>query len=82
MDFIHGFNAEIQLGSWPIPQLWNVIQRKGNILVEEMYRVFNMGIGMVAIVDKSIASDFQSSISELTFIIGDLIDGEQKVILK
>ena len=75
-------NAVINLNSWQVPPLWKLIQEKGNISTEEMYRVFNMGIGMVAIVDKSIASDLQSSMSEPTFIIGELIDGEQKVILK
>ncbi len=74
--------AVINLNSWQVPPLWKLIQEKGNIVTEEMYRVFNMGIGMVAIVDKSAASDLQSSMSEPTFIIGELIDGEQKVILK
>jgi phosphoribosylaminoimidazole (AIR) synthetase len=40
-----------------------------------------MGIGMIAIVDRSVASNFQSSISEPTFIIGELVEGEQKVVL-
>ncbi len=74
-------DAVIHLNSWKIPPLWNLIQQKGNISTEEMYRVFNMGIGMVVIVDKSVASDFQSSVSEPTFIIGELVDGERKVIL-
>jgi phosphoribosylaminoimidazole (AIR) synthetase len=55
--------------------------RKGKISTEEMYRVFNMGIGMVAIVDKSVAADLQNSIAEPTFIIGELVKGEHKVIL-
>ena len=75
-------SAVINLNSWQVPPLWKLIQEKGNISTEEMYRVFNMGIGMVAIMDKSLASDLQSSISEPTFIIGELIDGKQKVILK
>jgi hypothetical protein len=37
---------------------------------------------MVAIVDKSLASDLQSSMSEPTFIIGELVEGEKKVILR
>jgi len=36
---------------------------------------------MVVIVDKSVAADFQSSISEPTFVIGELVEGERKVIL-
>ncbi len=74
-------SAVIHLNAWQVPPLWKLIQEKGNISTEEIYRVFNMGIGMVAILDKSDATDFQSSISEPTFIIGELIDGEQKVIL-
>jgi len=74
-------NAVIDLNSWRVPPLWTLIQQKGNISTDEMYRVFNMGIGMVAIVDKSIAADFQSSVSEPTFVIGELVDGERKVIL-
>lgn len=75
-------SAVIHLNSWKIPPLWKSIQEQGNISTEEMYRVFNMGIGMVAIVDKSIAADLQSSIPEPTFVIGELIDGAHKVILK
>jgi phosphoribosylformylglycinamidine cyclo-ligase len=75
-------SAVINLNSWQVPPLWKLVQEKGNISTEEMYRVFNMGIGMVAIVDKSIAADLQSYIPEPTFIIGELIDGAQKVILK
>ena len=74
-------DAVIHLKSWQVPPLWSMIQQKGNISTAEMYRVFNMGIGMIAIVDKSIAADFQSVISEPTFVIGELVKGEQKVIL-
>jgi phosphoribosylformylglycinamidine cyclo-ligase len=74
-------DAVIHQGSWQIPPLWKLIQEKGNISTEEMYRVFNMGIGMIAIVDQSQAADFQSAISEPTFVIGELVEGERKVIL-
>jgi phosphoribosylaminoimidazole synthetase len=74
-------SAVIHLNAWHVPPLWKLIQEHGNVSTEEMYRVFNMGIGMVAIVDKSIVYDLQSSISEPTFIIGETVDGEQKTIL-
>lgn len=74
--------AMVHLNSWDVPPIWKLIQENGNISTKEMYRVFNMGIGMVAIVDKSIAADLQSSISEPTFIIGELVEGENKVILR
>ena len=59
-------NAVIYHGSWQVPPVWKLIQ---------------MGIGMVVIVDKTVAADFQSSILEPTFVIGELVEGEQKVIL-
>lgn len=74
-------SAVIHRKSWQVPLIWTLIQGKGNISTDEMYRVFNMGIGMVAIVDKSIVDDFQSSISEPSFVIGELVKGERKVIL-
>ena len=74
-------SAVIHLNSWQVPPLWKLIQEKGSIATEEMYRVFNMGIGMVAIVDKTVATDLQSSIPEPTFVIGELIVGEHKTIL-
>ncbi|MCL5610987.1 MAG: phosphoribosylamine--glycine ligase [Chloroflexi bacterium] len=73
-------DAIIDPGSWPVPPLWNLIQQKGKVLSGEMFRVFNLGIGIIAIVDKSYAAEFQESISEPTFIIGELIEGERKVL--
>lgn len=75
-------SAVINLNSWQAPPLWKLTQEKGNISTEEMYRVFNMGIGMIAIVGKSVAVNLQSSIREPTFIIGELIEGEKKVMLR
>ncbi|MFN8413834.1 MAG: phosphoribosylformylglycinamidine cyclo-ligase [Anaerolineales bacterium] len=72
-------DAKIQLGSWPMPSLWNLIQQKGNISTEEMYRVFNMGLGMIAIVDKESVSIIQTLIPETPFVIGELIEGYKKV---
>ncbi|PWH15120.1 MAG: phosphoribosylformylglycinamidine cyclo-ligase [Anaerolineae bacterium] len=74
-------SAVVYLGSWPVPPLWGLIQRRGNIATEEMYRVFNMGIGMVAVVDRDYVSKFQSLLAEETFVIGELVPGERKTIL-
>jgi phosphoribosylformylglycinamidine cyclo-ligase len=43
-------HALIRVGSWEIPELFHFLQEKGEVEVEEMFRVFNMGIGMVAAV--------------------------------
>ena len=58
--------------------LWKLIQQKGNIAANEMYRVFNMGIGMIVIVDKLLVSDIQKLIPEETFVIGELVAGNHK----
>ncbi len=71
-------NANIQLGSWTLSPLWNLIQQTGEIDTDEMYRVFNMGIGMISIVDKESVAKIQSLIPEETFVIGELVKGEKK----
>ena len=43
-------DAVIDTGAWHVPQIFELLQEKGNVDVREMYQVFNMGIGMVAIV--------------------------------
>ncbi len=72
-------DAMIHLDSWTPPPLWKLIRQKGNIATDEMYRVFNMGIGMVIIVDKTKVTTVQKIIPEPTFVIGELVKGERKV---
>jgi phosphoribosylformylglycinamidine cyclo-ligase len=45
----HGLAANLHKGSWHIPPIFELVQRKGNIDEAEMYRVFNMGIGMTIV---------------------------------
>jgi phosphoribosylformylglycinamidine cyclo-ligase len=42
-----GCHAFLRVGSWEIPPLFQVLQEQGEVETEEMFRVFNMGIGMV-----------------------------------
>ncbi len=46
-----GTQGVIRLGSWQVPELFRLLQQHGEVESEEMLRVFNMGIGMVVIVD-------------------------------
>jgi phosphoribosylaminoimidazole synthetase len=75
-------DADIQLGSWPVAPLWKLIQQKGGVAAAEMYRVFNMGIGMLVIVEKAEAAKIRQSIPETTWEIGSLVAGTGKVILR
>ncbi len=71
-------DAVIRLDTWTPPPLWKRIQSEGHIATDEMYRVFNMGIGMIVVADKTKAAEVQKLISEPTFIIGELVAGEKK----
>ena len=42
-------DAEFNLGSWQVPHIFKMIQEAGNVHDDEMFRVFNMGVGMVMI---------------------------------
>src|SRR5437016_3329064 len=43
-------DAVIETKSWKVPRMFQILQENGNVDVREMYQVFNMGIGMVAVV--------------------------------
>lgn len=74
-------NARVFPASWPMPLFWDLIQQTGNITTEEMYRVFNMGIGMVIIVDQESVTQVKKLIPEEVFVIGELIAGSGKTII-
>ena len=57
-----GLDVVIRAGAWPVPPVFEIIQRKGGVSFEEMHRVFNMGIGMVVFVA---AADLAASDSDL-----------------
>lgn len=42
-----GLSAAIDLGTWPVPPVFGVVQSLGRIALPEMYQVFNMGLGMI-----------------------------------
>jgi phosphoribosylformylglycinamidine cyclo-ligase/phosphoribosylamine--glycine ligase/phosphoribosylformylglycinamidine cyclo-ligase len=74
-------NAQIDLGSWPVPPIFDLIQRQGEVDPLEMYRVFNMGIGLIAIAAPEDVAAVQAAIPEETFLIGRLTPGVKKVML-
>jgi phosphoribosylformylglycinamidine cyclo-ligase len=49
--------AEIKTDSWQIPELFNWLQEKGEVAQNEMYKVFNCGVGMVLVVKKEEAEN-------------------------
>jgi phosphoribosylformylglycinamidine cyclo-ligase len=59
-----GCRAEIRVGAWEIPELFYLLQQHGGIASDEMFRVFNMGIGMVLFVDPEGARDVLAVLRE------------------
>jgi phosphoribosylformylglycinamidine cyclo-ligase len=60
-----GSRAIIHYDSWEIPPIFEFLQNKGNVSAKEMCRTFNMGIGMVVIVDEDILEDVMHQLTAL-----------------
>ena len=76
--------VKIKKGSWPSLPVFDVMQSIGDVDENEMFRAFNMGVGMVFIVDRTDVNAVKSALSDLTEVceIGVVISGENEVILK
>jgi phosphoribosylaminoimidazole synthetase len=74
-------SAQVRLGSWPVLPIFSLIQAWGDVSVEEMHRVFNMGIGMVVIVAPDHVASVQAALPEPTYALGELVDGDGTVTL-
>jgi len=78
-----GLQAEVRFGSWEVPYPYRLLQDKGDVELEEMFRVFNMGIGMVAIVDPAglpeISKAFVAA-GQRALPIGRVVEGERGVV--
>jgi len=71
----------IRKGSWEMLPIFQILQAKGGVPEEELYQVFNMGIGMVAIVAAKKANSalqFIKAQKHNAWIIGDVVKGEGK----
>ena len=73
--------VEIQKGSWPILPVFDVMQSLGNVDEDEMYRTFNMGIGMVFIVNPADMDAVKNATKNLTEVyeIGSVFSGNKNV---
>ena len=60
----------------PVPSVFDWLQEKGNIETKEMYRTFNMGMGMIIIVDKADAEKSVSILGEYAQVVGYVRSGQ------
>ncbi len=77
-----GCRVEIRRDSWPIPALFGLLQEKGRVPEREMYRTFNMGIGMIAVVrekDKAAVLRQLGLVRQEAWEIGRVVKGKKTV---
>lgn len=70
-----GVDVAVSKSSWSVPPLYRLIEKLSGTENSEMYRIFNQGIGMIAVVDKNDAKKLQSLINDQTFVIGSVVKG-------
>ncbi len=79
-----GVRAVIRKDSYPVPAIFGMLQKEGDIAEQMMYNTFNMGIGMVVAVDEKDVSKAQAAIEaagETSWVIGHIEAGEKGVTL-
>ena len=77
-----GLTARIRTASYPVPAIFELIQKSGDIPVRDMYNTFNMGIGLVIAIPKDQvghALDVLARAGEQSYVIGDVIKGDAGV---
>jgi phosphoribosylformylglycinamidine cyclo-ligase len=78
-------DAVLKTKSWPVPAIFPLLQRLGPVDNNEMYRVFNMGIGFVLIVAPESAGAVRAKLEktgETVYEMGHIAAGSKKVVLK
>lgn len=77
-------DVEIELGSWPVPPVFELIREQGNVPRDDMYRTFNMGIGFVLVVaqnDRGKVLSLLRGSRTRAYVIGRVVRGRRAVVL-
>lgn len=81
-----GFEAIIRRSSWGPPNIFNEIKKRAKVSYKEMFKTFNMGIGMAVIVSPEDATKVQSILKNYydleSYVIGSVRRGERGVVIK
>src|SRR3990170_4333664 len=73
-----GCRAKVHLGSWPVPPIFRLIQESGGVEDAEMFRTFNMGIGLILAVEAGVARVVEErlrALGESAWEIGGAVAG-------
>ncbi len=79
-----GVTAVIEKGSYPIPPIFELMRKEGNLEEKVMYNTYNMGLGMVLAVAPENAQKAIEAIEaagDKAYVVGKIQDGEKGVIL-
>jgi phosphoribosylformylglycinamidine cyclo-ligase len=80
-----GLAISINKSSWRVPKIFKLIQERGRLSDFEMFRTFNMGIGMVLIVSPTDVSRLRSILAKnklRSWVIGEVIRGKKNTIIR
>jgi phosphoribosylformylglycinamidine cyclo-ligase len=75
-----GTAVQIQRDSWPTPPLFELLRRLGNVSDTEMYRTFNMGVGMVIVCAPHDVEAIEAQLGE-SYRIGKVVTGSREVLI-
>src|SRR5262249_43998931 len=78
-----GTDARIARGAWTVPPIFPVLQRLGGVPDDEMYRVFNMGVGMVCVAAPDRVAPLEAhlrAVGEPHARIGGIVPGSGRVV--
>ena len=78
-------DAEVDAGAWEMPVVFKKLKEWGNVPWREMYRTFNMGIGMVLVVapeDEEAVKAALRQAQEEFFLLGKVVPGSRKTVMK
>jgi len=81
----HDCDAIVSRGRWEEPRIFAVIQSGGDVSDDEMEHVFNLGLGMLAIVadgDAHRALDAIRAAGSEAWVVGEIVDGHGRVVIE
>ncbi|HET6978278.1 MAG TPA: phosphoribosylformylglycinamidine cyclo-ligase [Pyrinomonadaceae bacterium] len=79
-----GTAVQIDRDSWPVPPLFELLRRLGNVSDSEMYRTFNCGVGMVIVCSSTEAQNIGTHLREHAaeyYAIGNVVSGNREVFI-
>jgi phosphoribosylformylglycinamidine cyclo-ligase len=80
-----GCAAAVDLGSWPVPPLFTLLEREGRIDRDEMLRTFNLGIGMILVARPPVAEGLMRALrrrGEDCHVVGAIVRGARRVLYR